>query len=238
METLWELLSRDRRGEATAYRVGDRRVYDYDRFITTTWQAGNYLRHFGVREGTVVGVVDAPVPEPLFATFGTALLGGMAWIEPPLGADLRAAVLPASEVERYGDLTVQQIVHGGSVENPSIERFEEGLWSENPTIPPERPDPDTPILTDGNRSYTQRELLNAAGSFEREWGIERETDVVLRASLGDPGAIVGVIGSLHASATVILPDPESARPDETALGDVTLGAGPEHRTVDPHRIAP
>jgi hypothetical protein len=57
------LLARERRSERVACRVGDARSYDYDRFLTTAWQAGNYLRHLGVREGVAVGVAADPISE-------------------------------------------------------------------------------------------------------------------------------------------------------------------------------
>ena len=80
METLGELLARERRSERVACRVGaDTRRYDYGRFLTTAWQAGNYLRHLGVREGVVVGVADDPIPESLLAALGAGLLGATAW---------------------------------------------------------------------------------------------------------------------------------------------------------------
>jgi hypothetical protein len=234
MDTLWELLARERRSEAIACRLGrDDRVYDYDRFLTTAWQAGNYLRHLGVREGVVVGIAEDPIPETLLAALGTGLLGATAWFDPPLGADLRAVIAPADEIESHATTPGRQLVaYGESVADPSIERFEEGLWSENPTMPPERPGPETTILTDGNRSYSQRQLLEAATRFAKLDEVEAGTDVVVRAALGDPGTFVGMLGTLRGSATIVFPD------SAAVAGDVAIGEGPEARVVNPRSLVP
>jgi len=234
MDTLRELLARERRSDRVACRLGaDARVYDYDRFLTTAWQAGNYLRHLGVREGVAVGVADDRIPETLLAALGAGLLGARAWFDPPADADLRAVIAPAGGIEAYGDRAgLQRVAYGGSVEDPSIERFEEGLWSENPTMPPERPGPATTVLTDGNRSYAQRDLLAAAGRFVDEEEIREGTDVAVRASIGNPGVFVGVLGTLRASAAVVFPESE----DDAC--DVALGDGPETRSIDPERLIP
>lgn len=234
MDVLWKLLARDRRREAVACRLGaDERVYDYDRFLTTAWRAGNYLRHLGVREGVVVGIAEDRIPETLLAALGSGLLGATAWFDPPLGADLQAMVAPAGEIEVQSGLGgCQRVAYGGSVADPSIERFEEGIWSENPTVPPERPGPETTILTDGNRSYSQHQLLKAATRFAQRDEVGEGTAVVVRAPLDDPGVFIGILGTLRASATVVCPECcEEA-------GDVALGEGPEASTVDPARLTP
>jgi non-ribosomal peptide synthetase component E (peptide arylation enzyme) len=239
METLRELLARERRSERPACRVGtDTRRYDYDNFLTTAWQAGNYLTHLGVREGVAVGIADDPIPEALLATLGTGLLGATAWIDPPDDADLRAVVAPTGDIGAHdAGAGLQRVAYGGGTDDPAIERFEEGVWSENPTMPPERPDPGTPVLTDGNRRFSQRELLEAAGNLAdtdpggvETNGIKTGVAVVLRTPLSDPRAVVGVFATLLAGATVVFPE------NEEVVGDVTIGAGPEPAVIDPDRI--
>jgi hypothetical protein len=240
MSTLWELLSDENRGDAIACRLGDERIYDYHRFLTTAWKAGNYLRHFGVREDVVVGITDHRIPEPLFAALGSWLLGGLVWFEPPLGADLRVLVCPASNIDSYDSAVgFSRIAYGGSTEDESIEHFEEGLWSQNPTIPPERPSPRTRAFTTGNRSYTQRCLLDAASRFSKDKDLEEGMDVVIRSSLTNPGTIVAILGTIHSTATLVLPPSGSESDADTATsGDVTIGEGPETNVVDTERIAP
>lgn len=237
-ETLRELLARERRSERAACRVGaDTRSYDYDNFLTTAWQAGNYLTHLGVREGVAVGVADDPIPEALLAALGTGLLGATAWFDPPDGADLRAVVAPPGEIGAHdADPGLQRVAYGGGTNDPAIERFEEGVWSENPTMPPERPDPGTPVLTDGSRRFSQRELLEAAAGLTDPGdptdtdGIEADGEVVLRAPLSDPRAVVGVFATLLVGATLVFPGGGGV------VGDVAIGAGPEPAVIDPDRI--
>ena len=233
METLSELLARERRSERVACRVeAESRSYDYDGFLTIAWQAGNYLRHLAVREGVSVGIADDPIPEAFLAALGTGLLGGAAWFDPPARADLRAFVGPTEDVEsRDPSPGFRRVAYGGETDDPAIARLEEGLWSENPTMPPERPPPETPILTDGRRRFSQRELLAAAGRLTGDGDIQHGTDVVLRAPLSDPSAVVGVLATLRAEATLVFP--ASGEPG----GDVAIGSGPEPAAVSLEGIA-
>ena len=232
METLPELLARERRSERVACRVGtDTRRYDYDDFLTTAWQSGNYLRHLGVREGVTVGIAADPVPEVLLAALGTGLLGATAWFDPPAGADLRAVVAPAGEVEAYETRPGRSRVgYGGDTDDPAIERFEEGVWSENPTMPPERPGGETAMLTDGERAFSQRELLRAGAGLADDSGIDSGTDVVLRASLADPRIVVGVLATLLSEGTILFPG------SEESSGDVAIGTGIEPTVIGLERI--
>jgi hypothetical protein len=233
MDTLWELLARERRSDRVACRVGtDTRQYDYNDFLTTAWQSGNYLRHLGVREGVAVGVADDPIPEALLAALGAGLLGARAWFGPPAGADLRAVVAPTAEIEAYGARPGRKrVAYGGDAGDPAVGRFEEGIWSENPTMPPERPGSETAVLTDGDRTFPQRELLAAASDLRDGGGIETGTNVVLRAPLADPRTVVGVFATLLAEGTIVCP--ETGDPD----GDVAIGNGPESTVIELDRIA-
>jgi len=233
MDTLRDLLARDRRSDAVACRVGaDGRAYDYDDFLTTAWQAGNYLRHLGVREAVVVGIATDPFPEALLAALGSGLLGATVWFDPPPGADLRAFVGPASANGRSAPAPgVKRVVYGASVDDPTVECFEEGVWSENPTIPPERPDSGAVVLTDGNGQYTQARLLAAAADIARDVPLEGDDDVVLRSSLADPRSVVGMLAVLHTGGTIVVPDGDGES------GDVALGGGPEASAIALETIA-
>ena len=59
METLADVLARDRRSDAPALHAEGptRQRYDYRRFLTTAWKAGNFLHKQGVRTGDTVAVV-------------------------------------------------------------------------------------------------------------------------------------------------------------------------------------
>ncbi len=231
-ETLYGLLARERRSERVACRVGaDTRRYNYDNFLTTAWQSGNYLRHLGVREGVTVGIVADPVPEALLAALGTGLLGATAWFDPPENADLRAVVAPAGEITRYEARPGRSRVgYGGDIDDPAIERFEEGVWSENPTMPPERPGGETPILTDGDRSFLGRDLLRDAAGLAADTDIGPGTEVVFRASLADPRTVVGVFATLLVEGAVVFPETEEPS------GDIVVGAGPEPTVIGLEQI--
>ncbi len=71
--TVDDLLARDRRDERTVLIDATGRSFDAHWFCTTSWKAGNFLRHAGVREGVTVGVVGEG-PLALFAFLGTTLL--------------------------------------------------------------------------------------------------------------------------------------------------------------------
>lgn len=233
-ETLYGLLARERRSERVACRVGaDTRRYNYDNFLTTAWQSGNYLRHLGVREGVTVGIVADPVPEALLAALGTGLLGATAWFDPPENADLRAVVAPAGEITRYEARPGRSRVgYGGDIDDPAIERFEEGVWSENPTMPPEaesRSAVDVALVT-GAQVFTHGELVAAAGAVGDRLSLTADTEVAVRAPLADPRAFAaGVLAPLYAGGTVVFPDEDTAAdaaivaPDRDAPESTTLG---------------
>jgi hypothetical protein len=233
MDTLAELLARERRSEHVACRVGtDTRQYDYHDFLTTAWQSGNYLRHLGVREGVAVGVADDPVPEALLAAFGAGLLGATARFDPPDSADLRVVVAPAAEIEAYDAHPGRtRVAYGGDTGDPAVERFEEGVWSENPTMPPERPGSEAAVLADGDRTFSQRELLGVATDLADEHDIDVGKDVVLRAPLSDPRVVVGVVATLLAGGAVVCPETEDPG------GDVAIGTGPEPAGIGLEGIA-
>ena len=76
MNVLGDAIARDRRSDATALvapAVGRR--YDYRRFCTSAWKAGNFLRHIGVRGGAGVAIADDPLPEPVLTLYAAASLG-------------------------------------------------------------------------------------------------------------------------------------------------------------------
>lgn len=232
MDTLTEVLARERRSERVACRVGaDTRRYDYNDFLTTAWRSGNYLRHLGVREGVTVGVADEVIPETLLAGLGAGLLGAAAWFDPPVDADLQAVVAPATEIDTYDTRPGRKrVAYRGDTGDPAIERFEEGIWSENPTMPPERPGSEAAVLTDGDRTVTQGELLETAVDLGDEYGVDADTEVVLRAPLVDPRTVVGVLTALCSGGTVVCP--ATGDPD----GDIAVGPGPESTVVELDQI--
>lgn len=220
-ETLPDLVARERRTDHEALRAegARRQVYTYHRFCTTAWRTGNFLRHLGVRDGSIVAVADDRAAAPVLALFGTALLGGTAWIGAPREVDARAVVAPVEEVADY-DLPPggQRAGYGGDPDDPSTYHFEEGVWSENPARVPETYDPDATVLTDGERGYTHADLLGAAVRTVDRNGIDNGDVVAVRASLADPGVVAaGVLAPLIAGATAVLGSAADLDADSTLV---------------------
>ncbi|EMA30017.1 hypothetical protein [Halobiforma nitratireducens] len=209
--TVDELLTRELRDDRTALVDATGKPFDYHWLCTSSWKAGNFLRHAGVRKGVTVGVVgDGPLA--LLAFFGTTLLEGRTRFEPPteLADDdrFRALVAPVDDLEsgRY-DLPAgaQRVGYGDKPEEPDVHNFEAGIWSENPAFPPLSIEPDTDLLTDGDRTLTHDEALAAARDVIDEYGLETEDRVVVHEPLSDPWAVVaGVLAPLLAEGVIVL----------------------------------
>lgn len=221
-KTVGDLFTRDRRTERPALEDATGRSYDYHWVCTSTWKAGNFLRHAGVREGVSVGIVgDGPLT--LLSFFGAALLEGTTRFDPPRDltdeTDLRALVGPIGVLEEY-DLPkgTQRVGYGGKPEDPAVHHLDAGLWSENPSFPPLEIDPDTSLVTDGERRVTHGEALETATAIGIEWGLDEGTRVALESplasTLADPRVVVaGVLAPLVAGGTIVLVESEEA--DET-----------------------
>lgn len=232
--TLADLVARDRRdrgGDRTALRAEG--PVDYRRFCTTAWKASNHLRHLGVREGTRVGVAAAPAAQSLYAFLGAALLGAPTRFGPPPDADLRVLVAPT---ERFaaGDAwsdpapSIRRVGYGTPPDDPAIRHWEGEVWSENPTPPPTAPAPDAPALTDGERTYDQRALLEAARTATRALDLGADETVAVRAPLSEPRAVAaGVVAPLLVGASIVLG--ESDPPTDAAVA--SGGDAPEARTL-------
>jgi len=228
MDTFAALVARDRRSDAPACRVGTgSHVYDYRRFCTTAWKVGNFLTHRGVRGGATVGVVADPNPKALLTILGAGLLGARSWLSPPREFEGRAIVAPGAAVREY-DLPVggQPIAFGETPDDHDVTDWETEVWSENPTMPPERPPAETVAVTDGGVECTQSELLTAAANVVAAGRITDADTVVLRASLADPRGVAAALAPLAAGAELVFPGDE-------VVGDVGIGAdAPEERVVD------
>lgn len=240
METVDGLFTRDRRDDRTALIDATGREFDAHWLCTTSWKAGNFLRHPGVRKGVTVGVVgDGPLA--LLAFFGATLLEGTTRFEPPTDltdADgLRALVAPTSDLESY-DLPrgTQRVAYGDEPDDPGIHHFDVGLWSENPSFPPLAIDPDTPLLTDGDRTYTHGTVVRAARAVVGDYDLETGDRVVVRAPLSDPRTVVaGAIAPLLAEGAIVLAEDEET--DDVARGDVAIASASASDPVpEPTRI--
>ncbi|GAB3674745.1 hypothetical protein [Halopiger thermotolerans] len=243
--TVADLLAREFREEyddRTTLVDATEREYDYHWLCTSSWKAGNFLRHSGVREGVTVGVVgDGPLA--LLAFFGTTLLEGTTHFEPPTDLadedDFRALVAPVRDLESETyDLPpgAQRVGYGAKPEAPDVHNFDAGIWSENPAFPPLSIEPDTAVLTDGERTVTHAGALEAARDVIETYGIEPGERVVVRAPLASlEAAIAGVIAPLVAEAVIVLTESET----ETTVdrGDYAVAGGSAEPVPESERIA-
>ena len=207
MDVLGDAIARDRRSDSTALSapaVGRR--YDYRRFCTSAWKAGNFLRHLGVRNGAGVAVSDDPLPEPVLTLYGAASVGAVVRFGPPseVGSDVRALVVPAAEIDEYAfGPETKAVVYGDPPEEPSVSYFERDIWSENPTEPPGHVDPDDPLLRTAGGTYSHGEVLRTARAVLDRHAIDSDSVVAVRGSFADPIVVVaGLVAPILAGAEI------------------------------------
>lgn len=239
METLGELVARDRRSGAVALRTDPAdRTMSYHDFCTTAWKAGNFLRYLGVRAGDRVSIATDRRPEPVLALFGAALLGATAQFgiersTTDAGGAPRVVVAPA-EREQGLDVAAETrlLVYGGVPDQSRTAHWEGDVWSENPAFPPTSVDPHSAMLIGDTASFTHAALIETARRVAEDYELDSGVTVAVRGSLSKPGVVVaGVLAPLLAGATVVFPDAETRC-------DVAVGPGPEPVTLDPGDTIP
>ena len=144
--------------------------------------------------------------EPLLAILGGASVGATVDVTPAAPVESRALVAPAWRSFETAP-RCSTLAYGGPPEDPAVAHFEAELWSENPTAPPEPVAATDPALRADGESYSHETLLAVAGDVVADHGLDDTSQVMLSASLTDPGALVaGVLAPLSVGATVVLPD--------------------------------
>lgn len=213
MQTLADLVARDRRSDAPAL-LTDGRVMDYRRFCTTVWKASNYLRHLGVADDRgVVVLADASAP-PVLTFFGAALLdvptrfvGETSDVDAAVAdTQARAVLVPASEedaVETRPGTTL--VIHGADPSDPATGHWESGVWSENPAFVPSSATPDSVALRTEAGTVSHGDLVVAATAFATDIGLDDDDAVGVRAPLSDPRVVAaGVVAPLSVGGAVRL----------------------------------
>ncbi|WP_226479621.1 hypothetical protein [Natrinema amylolyticum] len=238
--TVDDLLTRELRDDRIGLVDATGREYDYHWLCTTSWKAGNFLRHAGVRNGVTVGVVgDGPLA--LLAFFGTTLLEGTTRFEPPTDLadadDFRTLVAPVDELEGYElPRGAQRVGYGDEPDAPDVHHFDAGLWSENPSFPPLSIDSETTILTDGKRTVTHEGVLETAREVVETSDVAADDRVVVRAPLSDLRTVVaGVIAPLLAQGVIVLPDDGAESGGERgtyAVSSASVESVPEPNRID------
>lgn len=234
METLKDLVAACRDASGTVIETPARTApYTYDDFVPNVWKSGNLLGHYGVHPGASVTVVAGPkdadaaetdrrvdAADPLLAIVGATLVGATVELEPTEPVESRALVLPAGWTERY-ELTPQctQIAYGGPPEEADVVHFEQEMWSENPIEPPERVAPEDPAVVEDGTEISHGDLLSVATDLVEEFDLDAESRVVLDAPVTEAGAVVALLSTLAAEATLELRQSEGGRAD----GDLIVG---------------
>jgi len=231
VRVLGECVTRDRRSDAPALRAGSRE-FDYRRFCTTAWKAGNLLRNEGVRSGMAVAVADDPAPQAVLSFYGAALLGATVGFGPgALDDGTKALVVPTADLGGHeaGPRT-RRVGYGAEPSDPSVAYFERDVWSENPTEPPDRVESDDPLLRTADRAWSHEEVLGGARTAADGWDLEPGDEVAVRAPFTHPGAVAaGLVAPVLAGAVVLLPDQDGA-------GDYAVGSGGPEPSVDPDGV--
>lgn len=236
METVKELVAAATDHEGTVLDVAGRSApYTYGDFVPNVWKAGNLLGHYGVHPGASVTVAPGPkepdptgplgrvdAGEPVLGVLGGVLVGATVRLEPIEPVDSRVLLAPANWGDRFDTgPSCSVLAYGGPPTDPAVRHFEEELWSENPTEPPEQVDAADPALADGEATFDHGELVAAAEEVVADHGLSSSSTVTLDAALSEPGAVVaGVLAPLVAGACVRLPvesPPETATQTDTAL---------------------
>lgn len=212
METLADLVARDRRSDDPALLSGEREM-DYRRFCTTAWKTSNFLRHLGVGGDRGVLALADGSPPPLLTFLGAALLDAPTrFVDDEDGlvaeaaeTDARAVLVPASEVigvETPAGTTLA--VHGDAPPDPAAEHWEGGVWSENPAFAPTLATPDSTALLTHDGAVTHGDLLATGRRVGDELGLTPEDTVGMRASLADPRAVAAAVAPLIVGGAVRL----------------------------------
>jgi len=235
MAVVGELLGRDRRTRATALVTPNGSERTYHDLITNAYKAANVLRYLGAREGSTVSIDPQPGFHTTIAFLGAARLGTAVRFDPATGIDAGDRVVVANVADEAAldpapgtNLTV----FGGPPDRPETTHWETELWSENPGTPPSDVDPDDTVIRDRDGDVSHRTVLALATSLVRDYGIDEETRVVLRASFGEPHAIAaGIVAPLSRGATVVL-DRSCGREN----GDIGVVRDSSRDVPEPQRI--
>jgi len=216
-ETVGDVVARDRRTSGAALRIdATGRTYSYRDFVTTSYRAGNVLRHLGVREGERVLVVPAALPEPILAFFGAAQLGAVTRFGERTDRDgddgdaPRVVVAPSDREDDF-DLPPGHhlLVYGERPSDPATTHWETEVWSENPAIHPASVEPSDPLLDADTRTYSHAEALSEAAGVVEDAGLSPGEEMRLSGSMADPAVVVGVLGSVAAGATAVFSETET-----------------------------
>src|SRR6056297_3355096 len=207
MDVIGDLVARERRRKEPLVYSDASQPYTAHKFCTDAWKAASLFRYHGVGPGRQVAIVDDATPQTLLAFFGAALLGAPVRFGDPLDADARLVIGPAATVTDWEPTPgTKRVAYGGQSDDPEVIHFERDVWSENPTMPPDRVDADADLLVTDGETYSHEQLLAATEQVVAETDLSADDEVAVRSSLTRPGTIVvGVLAPLSVDATILVP---------------------------------
>lgn len=234
MDVIGDLVARERRRKEPLVYADGSQPYTAHKFCTDAWKTASLFRYHGVGSGRPVTIADDPTPQAVLSFFGAGLLGAPARFGDLDDTDARLVVGPTSAVsDQTFDPGTKRVVYGSTPDDPEVAHFERDIWSENPTMPPDRVDPDSAVLSTADGTYTHTELLAAAERVVTETPITDEDAVVVHGSLSEPSTLVGgVLAPLHTTATIHFEGAD--REGTVAVGGTDP---PEPRRVSPSTAA-
>jgi len=248
MQTIGDLVADARGRDAPLFRPAERSApFTYEEFCTNVWKVGNFLSHYGVREGARVAIVAGPSepdpddepgwidesPQALQAFLGAAIDGAVVDLDPVGVVDATVLVAPADWIREYEwGPGLKPIAYGGPPDDPRIAHFEGESWSENPTRPPGQFGPGDSVLA-ADELYSHGDLLAASRRVVADYDLSWDDRVALRAPVRDPGTLVaGLLAPMSVGASVLVGD------GETGTVAVADGDAPEERVISPADASP
>lgn len=225
MDSVGDVITQDHWGRRTALRT-DGRVYSHHDLYVSAHRVESFLSYLGV-EGDYVDVYPELAPEPILTFFAAAYSGAVTDFDPP-SEDAQAVLVPVDkedEIDQRSGLKI--IAYGGDSAREGTYRWNPDLFVASTAsghVHPARSD--TALRVEG-QEYSHGEILDAAERIADEYDIDEETEVAVRAPIGNPGTITaGIVAPLMKGGSVLL--------ETDDLGDIGVG----EKVNDPVGIDP
>ncbi|WP_136718183.1 hypothetical protein [Halorientalis salina] len=233
MNVIGDLVARERRRKEPLVYSSASQPYTAHKFCTDAWKAASLFRYHGLGPGRRVAIADDATPQALLGFFAGALLGAEVRFGDPTDGDARLVLGPADPLVDWEPAPgTKRVVYGDQPDDPDVIHFERDVWSENPTMPPDRVDPDTDVLVTDDETYTHDQLLSATERVIADQDLTADDEVAVESSLARPGTLVaGVLAPLSVQATILLPGT-----DRTGTMTVTDDEVSDTRTVSADAI--
>jgi hypothetical protein len=236
MKTLDELFSPADHDEAVALRAPGRgeQVYTYERFVETVHDTAAVLDEVGVDQESLVAVAAEPTGHPVFGFYAGALLGATVWIGAPRRVNARAVIAPTATVGEY-ELPggAARIGFGETPDDDDVMHFERAIWKADADDQTPNVLAGTKVLTDGEREYSHRAVLDAAEEIADR--LDPDTTVSVRVGMDDPRTIASaIVAPLLVGGTIRFPETTTEPTGDVAITD---DHAPEPRAIPVQRVA-